>query len=143
MANEIIELIKKRDELTKRRRKDGVFQTLRSYFLTFLSKIQNLRAGLKINGYEQRKHLKEVARAYRETTKKLVSPHSGWYNFAIPQIDINSVEKELLSTHEASEYFRISESTIKELIKKRKISCYLVRDKELIRSSELGKVLRT
>lgn len=143
LANEIIELVKKRDELKKRRRKNGVFQTLRSYFLTLLSKIQNLRAGLKFNGYEQRKHLKEVARAYREATKKLVSPHSGWYNFTIPQIDINSVEKELLSTHEASEYFRISEYTIKELIKKRKISCYYVQNKELIRASELGRVLWT
>lgn len=142
-ANEIMELIKKRDELKKRRRKDGIFQTLRSHFLTFWSKVQNLRAGLKIKEYEQQKHLKKVARAYREATKKLVSPHSGWYNFTIPQIDINSVEKELLSTHETSEYFGISDHAIKELIKKRKISCYHVRDKELIRACELRKVLRT
>jgi len=142
-ANEIMGLIKKRDELKKRRRKGGIFQTFRSHFLTFLSGIQNLRAGLKINEYEQRKHLREVARAYREAAKKLVSPHSGWYNFEIPQTDINRVEKELLSTHEASEYFRISEYTIKELIKKRKISCYHVRGKELITASELGKVSRT
>lgn len=142
-ANKIVELIKKRDELKKRRRKDGVFPTIRNYFLTLLSKIHNLRARLKVKEYEQQKHLEEVARAYREAAKKLVSPHSGWYNITIPQIDINIVEKELLSVQEASEYFGISKTIIKDQVKKGKISYYYVRDKELIRKSELEEVLPT
>lgn len=137
------ELIRKRNELKKRRRLSGIFPTLKSYFLTFLSKIHNLRAGLRIEEYEQQKHLKKVAKKYQEVTKKISAPHKDWFDITIPRIDITIVEKELLSIQEASRHFGISESIIQDLVKKGKISCYHVKNKELIRKSESGEVLRT
>jgi len=141
-ANEIVELIKKRDELKKRRRKDGIFPTLQSYFLTLLSKIHNLRAQSKMKKYEQQKHLERVARAYPLRVQELIAPHRDWYNITIPQIDINIIEKELLLIQEASASLGISETITQDLVKKGEIACYYVKNKELIRKSELRKVLR-
>jgi hypothetical protein len=136
-VSKIVKLIEKRDDL-KKRRKNGIFTTLRNCFLVLSGKIHNLRVRSKIKKYEQQKHLKAIVRAYQETAERRIDPYSNWYNTTIPEIDIGIVKKELLSIHDASEHFGTSEN----LIKKRKISCYRVRDIEYIRNSEVKKVLR-
>jgi len=104
--------------------------------LVLSSKIRNLQVRSKIKEYEQQKHLKAIVRVYKETAEMRVAPHSDWYDITIPEIDIGIVKKELLSINDASEYFGTSVNIIKDLIKKRKISCYRVRDIEYIRNSE-------
>jgi len=140
-ADKIVELIRKRDEL-KKKRKSGIFSTIKSYFSTFLSKIYNRWMESKIDEYEQQEHLRKIARTYQRVAKAIVAPHSDWYNITIPQIDINIVEKELLPIQEASRFFGTHESIIRYLIEKGKISCYDARKKELIRRSEVREVLR-
>jgi len=141
-VNEIVELIEKRDDL-KKKRKNGIFTTLRNYFLVLSSKIHNLRVRSKIKEYERKKHLKSIVRAYQETAEMRIDPHSNWYNITVPEIDISIVKKELLSIQDASEYFGISENIIKDLIETGKLSSYFLKDQELIRKSELEQVLQT
>ena len=93
-ANEIVELIEKRDNL-KRGRRNGIFTTLRNCFLVLSSKIHDLRIRLKIKQYEQQKHLKAIVRKYKKNANIRVAPHSDWYNTSIPEIDVNIVELQL------------------------------------------------
>lgn len=104
-TNEIVKLINKRDELKRKRRKD-VLQALRNFFLTFSSKIHDLQAKSRIGNYEQKTHLKKVLRRYDGRVKKMVEPHRGWYDFTIPQINVNTVEKELLTVNKRQNSFK-------------------------------------
>jgi len=142
-TNEIVELLNKRDDLKRKRRKDGVLQALRNFFLTFSSKIHDLQAKSRIDNYEKKKHLKKVSRRYDDRVKKIVEPHRGWYDFTIPQINFNTVEKELLTVQQVSEFFQMEEASVQDLIKKQKISYYDVKGKRFIRKSQLTKVLET
>ena len=143
LVNEIVELINKRDESKRKRRKDGVLQTLRNFFLMFSSKIHDLQAKSRIGNYEQKKHFEKVLRRYDGRVKKIVEAHRGWYDFTIPQINIDIIEKELLTAQQASEFFQTEEALIQDLTKKQRISCYHVKGKQFIRKSQLKKALET
>lgn len=142
-AEKLVELVKKSDELEKRKVKDGFFRIVRNCFLTISSKIHDFRAKRKLNQYEQKKHLERVLKRHQDTVKKIIEPHRNWYNIDVPQLDIHIIEKELLSMQEASECFGTSENIIKGLIETGKLSSYFLKDQELIRKSELEQVLQT
>lgn len=142
-AEKLVELFKKRDDLEKRKIKDGFFQTVRNFFLTISSKTYGIRVKRKLNQYKQKKHLGKVVKRHQNTVQKVVEPHRNWYIFTIQQLDINIVEKELLSIQEASERFGTSESVIKGLIEKGKLSSHSSENQEMIRKSELKQVLPT
>jgi len=129
-SGEITESLKKRDELEKGTRKKGFFQNVKRWFLTFQLK-------RKLNKYKEQKHLKKVLKRYVGTTKALTAPHRNWYDFNIPEINLSLVKKELLSIQEASKHLGVEENAIRELIDKRKISCYQVNSEKLVCRSEL------
>jgi len=52
-------------------------------------------------------------------------------------IDLDSIEKELLSIKEALEYLRAAEESTHELVAKIRIPCYHIENEELVRRSEL------
>jgi hypothetical protein len=60
-----------------------------------------------------------------------------WYHYSIPKLQLDVIEKELLSVGEASENLQIEESVIKDMIARNKISCYYVRNEEIVSKSEL------
>jgi len=142
-ADKILELIRKRDELKVGKKSSGFFATLKIHFSTLSSRIYNWRAESKVRDYEEQKHLKKVVREYHDAAQKAIAPHKDWYNITIPEIDINIVEKELLSRQEVSRVFGIRDNVFKYLVEKGKISCYPVRNRELIKKSELQEALRT
>lgn len=142
-AEKLVELVKKRDELQKRKVKGGFFQIVRNCFLTISSKTHDFRAKRKLKQYEQKKHMERVLERYQDTVKKIVEPHRNWYDFDVPQLDIRIAEKELLSIQEASERYGISESIIEGLIEKGKLLSYYLENRGKVRKSELEQVLQT
>jgi len=144
-CEKIVELILKRDDLEKRRGKltSGIFPKLQGFFLTLLIKIRNLQVTSKMKDYEQQKHLKKVAVEYKRVAEKMSRPHADWYDVTIPQIDVSVVEKELLSIQEASKLLKIDASVIQDFIGKGIIAHYIVRNKKLIRRSELRGIPQT
>ena len=73
------------------------------------------------------------------TIDKVVMPHRYWYLYTIPKIQLNVVDKELLSIEETSKRIGVEESTVLDLIKSNRIACYQVKDEEFLLKSELAK----
>jgi len=136
-ANSVVESIVKRNELENRKQKDGLFKTIKNGFLTVSSKRHGYEAKRKLRKYRQKKHLTEVLKKFENSIEKAVAPHRYWYHYDTPEIDLDSVERELLSAKEASEHLRIGEEDVRILTVKNEISCYYVENEELIRKSEL------
>jgi hypothetical protein len=95
-AQELVELIKKCIEL-KNCKKKGAFETLRK---KFQSMTYNFRAKRSLNNYEQQEHLDKVVYEYQNMVNGITYSHFGWYNFDVPKLDVNSIEKDLLSKQE-------------------------------------------
>jgi hypothetical protein len=142
IADELVRLVKKREELKKKKKSSGVLSSINNYFLSIVGGIYNLRIGRKNKHYKQQRHLKKVAQRYRETAQDKAAPHQQWYNITIPQINIQIVKRELLTTQEASYDFLVSETLIRELAEKGRISLYRIKDTELIRRPELTDALQ-
>jgi hypothetical protein len=85
-------------------------------------------------------HLENVANNYRSTTMKAVATYAGWYNFQIPQININMVTRQLLSVQEIAEHFKVPENSIRELLRRGNVPSYCVDNRELVRRPELDRV---
>jgi len=136
-ADALVGLVKKRDELKKKKKSSGALSSINNCFLALVGGIYNLRIGRRSRHYEEQRHLKKVAGKYCETAHQKVSPHLQWYRITIPQINIQIVKKELLTSKEASYDFLISETLIKKMAEEGRISLYNIRDTELIRKSEL------
>lgn len=140
-VGKIVELIRKRDQLNEKR-KSGTLQVLKNFLSTFFAKIYNLQAESRIKAYDQQKHLRKVIREYQDAAQNTVAPQRDWFNFTIHEININIVENELLPIETASKHFGIHESLLRYLLDEEKISCYRIRNKELIGKSDLRKALQ-
>jgi len=136
-ASSVMKSIEKRNEFENRKRKNGILQTIKNGILTVSIKRYSFEAKRKFGKYRQKKHLKVVLEKYAETIENIVVPHSYWYHYDVPKVDLDSVERELLSIKEASEHLRISEKEIRELITENEISSYRFDKEELVRKSEL------
>ena len=141
-ADELVRLVKKREELKKKKKSSGALSSVNNYFLALVGGIYSMRIGRKGKNYKEQRHLKKVAGKYYENAHQKAAPHLQWYKVTIPQINTRVVKKELLTTKEASYDFLVSESLIKELAEKGRISLYNIRDTELIRKSELTDALQ-
>ena len=142
-ANSIIESVREKHELESRKRKNGVVQTIKNWFLIGLTKKHEFQAKRKWEKYNRQKHLMEVLKEYKKTVDAIVMPHRDWYRYNFPRIQLNVIDKELLSVRRASECLGVKESVIWKLIAGNKISCYHVKDEKFVMKSELTKQLST
>jgi len=140
-ADKLVESIKKRDISKKRKKPSGILGKIRNLFLDIAIKVRDFQISSKIQKYDKQQHLGQVVREYDKSTRRIGAPHIGWYVFNIPKINVNVVEKELLSIHETTECFNLGEGTIRDLIEQGKLSCYSSKDRDLLRRSDLKRIL--
>jgi len=140
-ADKIIELVKKRDGLKARKTYSGVSSKIKNWFLNIAIGIREYQANSKLQDYYSQRHLEKVVREYENTAEKISYPHVDWYESEIPDINVGIVEKELLEIDEVIETFKLDESTLRDLIRTSKISCYNIRDKELLKRTEIRNYL--
>jgi len=136
--NSIIESVEKKYEMENRKQKNGFFQTIKNGFLTGLAMKHGFQAKRKLEKYKEQKHLKEVLKEYKRTVDRIVLPYRYWYHYGIPRLQLDVIDKELLSVGEASENLQIEESVIRDLIARNKISCFYVKNEEFVSKSELA-----
>lgn len=141
IANSVVESIRKRNELEKRKRKNGFLQKMKNGFLTVTSKKYGFDAKRKFEQYRKKKHLTAVLKEYKRASENAIASHRDWYHYDVPKINLNAVEKDLLSVQEASKHLGVEESYIRELIANDAISGYYIENEELVRRSELTKQL--
>ena len=132
-AKEMIELINKYNKL-KSQKNDGFFKSLMNKISTWTTKI---KTNHNLNRYEQKKHLKKLNNGYRNVVNRITLAHSGWYNYYVPKLDINSVQKELLTKQELMEELGIKEASLNRILSAKNLFPYTVENKELFRRSEL------
>jgi len=132
-AKEMIELINKYNKI-KSQKNDGFFKSLMNKISTWTTKI---KTNHNLNRYEQKKHLKKLNNGYRNVVNRITLPHSGWYNYYVPKLDINSVQKELLTKQELMEELGIKEASLNRILSAKNLFPYTVENKELFRRSEL------
>jgi len=139
-ADKIIELVKKRDGLKARKTYSGVSSKIKNWFLDIAIGIREYQANSKLQDYYRQRHLEKVVREYENTAEKISDPHVDWYKFEIPDINVGIVEKELLEIDEVIETFKLDESTLRDLIGTSKISFYNIRDKKLLKRTEIKRI---
>ena len=100
----------------------------------------NSRVKKKLRNYENQKHLERVADEYISKIEEVNSPYHGWYNIFSPQIELSTVKNELLTLSEASKNFGINETDINHFIEKKQISCYTIKERNFIRTSEFEEI---
>jgi len=100
-SKELVTLINRYNILNSKEN-EGIFQS-------FMNKIHTWTIKVKINRnldrYERKEHLRKVSNEYQSVVNRITSAHSGWYNYFVPVLDINSVQKELIN-NEVTEKFR-------------------------------------
>jgi len=142
LSNKIAELVNEREELRKQIiARQGIKIKIKNWFLSIRVRIKDFQVSSKGREYDEQKHLKDVAKRYEQATIRTISPYEGWYNFQVPRIKINIVKRELLPINEAAKNLGVDEGQIRALLQKSNYSVYHVRNKELLRRSELNKVL--
>jgi hypothetical protein len=141
-SDRIVRLVKERDELvSKKVQPTG-----------FLSKVENWITGIRISlknrsaisasrKYFSKLHLTNVATLYEEAARKVVASYEGWYNFQIPQINMNIVERDLLSVQEVAGLLNVPENSTKEWLNKANVPSNSVGNWSLVRRPELNKAL--
>jgi len=132
-AKELIELINRYNKL-KLMKNDGFFKSLMNKIYTWTTRIRTNR---NLNRYEQKKHLKKVDNEYQNEVNRITLAHSGWYNYFIPKLKINFIQKELLTKQEVLEELGIEEASLNKILAEKNLSSYSVANKELFSRSEL------
>ena len=92
-------------------------------FLSLRVKVKELHLNNKYNGYIQKKHLLKVYSNYRNETGGIISPHIGWYNYFIPELNLNVVKNELIPIQDSSRTFSVD---VVELVNSGRISSYRI-----------------
>ena len=140
-VEEIINIIKKRNDLEKRKNQKGILRIIKAVFWFRILRC-NSRVKKKLRNYENQKHLERVADEYISKIEEVNSPYHGWYNIFSPQIELSTVKNELLTLSEASKNFGINETDINHFIEKKQISCYTIKERNFIRTSEFEEILK-
>ena len=142
LANRIIELVRKRDSLRgKIVTASGVKSKLKNGFLKIGVAIRNLQIYFKSNQYYSQGHLKKVVNSYGKATSETISPYVGWYNFVVPELRFSIVEPELLPIQDVAEKLVVPVDELENLIEEANCPSYKVRDRELLKRSELNRIL--
>jgi hypothetical protein len=140
LSNKIIGLVNERDNLEKRKTLEtGLVSRIRNWILGIRITFKNSALKSSNNDYIQRKHLERVVREYVKAANITAIPYKGWYNYEIPRIDQNVVERELLSVQEIAESLGENEHVLKESLNRANISIYQVGTREMVRRAELGR----
>ena len=139
-VEEIIKIIKQRNDLEKRKNQKGILRIIKGVFWFRILRC-NSRVKKKLRNYENQKHLERVADEYISKIEAVNSPYHGWYNIFSPQIELSTVKNELLTLSEASKNFGINETDINHFIEKKQISCYTIKERNFIRTSEFEEIL--
>jgi len=142
LSNKIIRLIEERDQLiSKKVQSTGIVSKIKNWIMGVRISLKNRAAVSTSRHYFSKMHLEDVANDYRATTRKVVVPYAGWYDFQIPQININMVTRHLLPVQEVAKHFKVPENSIRELLKRGNVPSYCVDNRELVRRPELNRVL--
>jgi len=140
LSDKIVRLVNERDDLIKRKvPQSGIVSKMKNWILGIRIKLKDSAVNSNSNYYAQQKHLEKVVREYIRTANITVTSYSGWYNFQIPRISPNVVNKELLSVQEIAEILGNNEHVLRELLKKVNVSIYHVGNRELVRRAELNR----
>jgi len=140
LSNKIIRLVNERDDLEKRKvPQTGIVSKIRNWILGIRIALKDSAVDSNNNYYTQQKHLEKVVREYMKAANITVIPYSGWYNFQIPKINPNVVDRELLSVQEIAEGSGESEHVLRESLNRVNVSTYHVGNRELVRRTELNR----
>ncbi len=111
VSKQIIETAKQIENLkNKRISKSGLVPSLKNWLLRLRVEIREMQLNSRYKWYVQKKHLLEINAKYRTATDIIIGPHVGWYNFLIPQLNIDNVKSELVPIQEL-EYLVNSEAS--------------------------------
>jgi hypothetical protein len=138
-SKEIISLTGEVENLKRKRlTKSGVIVKLKNGFLSLRIKVKELHLNNKYKEYIQKKHLLRVYVNYRNETGGIISPHVGWYNYLIPELNFDIVKNELIPIQEASKIFG---GSLIELVNSGKINSYRIGNHGVIVRRELNSIL--
>lgn len=138
LSNRIIELVLNRDALRKKvTTTAGIKSRIKNGVIRIRVGIKNLQIRSKSTQYDRRKHLREVAIRYQEATETTISPYDGWYNFEVPKINIDNIDRNLLTINEAAKLLGVDESRIRRILQSNNCICYRAGNKELFGRKEL------
>jgi uncharacterized membrane-anchored protein YhcB (DUF1043 family) len=141
-ARQLIELCEEYREF-KRKPKKGIRK------LFSWSEDQRYKARIRkmVQYYEERRHLLKLRKSYYSKAGGISRPYIGWYEFQIPEINIDEIERELI-TIEVARHLKVDRSSIYHYIcdddvsiidawERSKIPSYKINDKMLIKRSHL------
>lgn len=105
-------------------------------------KIRSLETNLASNydDYFNKGHLKRVAWNFKNEETKITNNYSGWYIYAIPDLNINSVELRLLQVEKNNQIVGLNERISSNMMINGSPPSYSVGSKSLIRKVDLDKV---
>ena len=143
LSEKIVEFVRKRDSLKSRIvAAPGVKTKLRNGFLKVAAGIRNMQVNAKSREYDSQGHLRRVAEAYEEVCKGAINPYLGWYNFEVPKLRFDIVERELLLIQDVARKLGFDESEFSKLLRDANCLSYRVENRELLKRSELNRVLK-
>jgi excisionase family DNA binding protein len=122
---------------SKKTTKTGIFPKIKNGFLSLRIKISEFQLKSDFNKYTQKRHLLTVLNVYKQATNEIVNPHIGWYNYSIPELNLNIVEAELIPVQEVSKIFTINDDTLANLANAGKLNFHAVGKHYLVRRKEL------
>ena len=116
---------------SKRVTKSGIMPKLKNGLLGLRIKVKELQLNSKYSGYIKKKHLLKVSSKYNEATDRIINPQVGWYIFSKPELNLNVVKSELIPLQDS----------FRDLVLNGKISCYKLRNQEIVVRRELHQIL--
>jgi len=141
LSDKVIRLVNERDDLEKRKTpKAGLVSKIRNWILAIRVTFKNAAMKSSCNDYIQRRHLERVVNEYMKAANITVIPYMGWYNYQIPRINQNIVEKELMPIREVAGILNEEEHVLKESLNNANILIYHVGSIEMVRRAELNEM---
>jgi hypothetical protein len=142
LSNKIIKLVNERVELEKRKLpQSGIVPKIKNLILEIRIRLKASAVKSNYNYYAKKGHIDDVFREYQNIANRTVDSYSGWYNYIIPNLNPNAVNKELLSLQAVAKVLGITEPTLKESFHKFNISSYQIENMELVKRLELDNFL--
>jgi len=86
--------------------------------------------------------MRRVAEAYEEICERATNPYAGWNYFKVPELSFDIVERELLLIQDVARKLGFGESEFRKVLQDANCLSYRVRNKELLKRSELNRVLK-
>jgi hypothetical protein len=140
LSDKILRLVNERDDLEKRKvTQTGLFSRMKNWSLEIRIVFKNSALKFSSNDYSGKKHLEKVIREYMRVANMTIIPYTGWYNYEIPKVSQNVIERKLLSVQEIAESLGQNEHVLKRSLNNANIPIYKVGNTEIVRRAELDK----